>query len=483
VTRGWRPFDFGALPFFSRREAAAWNALPRMFTARTGWQDWIAEGLARLFEMPAGFVIRLRQKHTLDPQHTESVFTSDSGALTLGRDEACEVRLAPRSVGSRHARIFTQAGRCYIEDLGGAIGTFLNDSRLPPNCPAPVATGDQLTIFPYTFTIEITERWVRGGPVAVHSGPLLPLNPNVREKPAPRDRTAFTIEVHPIGAEFLLEAERAFLAEVSARALAPLRPGAAGRLGLGDADTGLFELLAAAVLERVNRNLRFPLQASLAPASAASATRGEEGGLSFSFAVRIAELTGTFRLLIGDRAIRQLAAATPPAQSHSALPGLTWAFPVSAGWVDLTRAEVAQIEASDVVLLTRRPTILFATAPERGWRLRMRPGNLSQAVIDNYFERGCLSDHETEFESSGGTAPDFASLPVRLHAIVGEKEMTLAEAGALVSGAILELDGAKSDPVRIALNGKIAGAGELVEVDGRLGVRILSWRSPSSWQS
>jgi type III secretion system YscQ/HrcQ family protein len=453
-----------------------------MFAARTGWQDWISEALARLFETPAGFVIRLKQKHTLDPQQAESVFTSDSGELTLGRDEGCDVRLTPRSVGSRHARVFTQAGRCYIEDLGGAIGTFLNDSRLQPNRPAPVATGDQLTIFPYTFTIEITERWARGEPVAVHAGPLLPLNPRVLEKPAPQDRPAFSIEVHPAGAEFLLEAERAFLAELSARALAPLCPGAATRLGLGDADTGLFELLAAAVLERVNRDLRFPLQASLAPAPAA-ATRGEEGGLVFSFAIRVADLTGTFRLLIGNRAIQLLAAATPPARGASGLAGLTWAFPVSAGWVDLTRAEAGQIELSDVVLLQRQSTLLFPGALERGWRLRTRPGNLSQAVIDKYFERGCLSDRETDFESAEGTAPDFASLPVRLHAIVGEKEMTLAEAGVLVAGSILELDGAKSDPVRIALNGRIAGAGELVEVDGRLGVRILSWRTPSSWQS
>jgi type III secretion protein Q len=67
---------------------------------------------------------------------------------------------------------------------------------------------------------------------------------------------------------------------------------------------------------------------------------------------------------------------------------------------------------------------------------------------------------------------------VRIHAIVGEKEMTLSEAQGLVPGTILELDRTGPDPVRIALNGKIAGQGELVEVDGRLGVRILAWRAP-----
>jgi flagellar motor switch/type III secretory pathway protein FliN len=440
-----------------------------LFAAPAGWQEWIAEGLASLLETPAGFAIRIVQRHTVDPQHGEAVFTSESGELTLGRDESCDVRLAPRSVGGRHARLFTQSGRCYIEDLGGAVGTFLNDTRLSSNQPAAVTSGDRFTIFPYAFTIELTERWVRGGPVAVHAGPVLPRHPHLLERPSPVDRTVFTLEVQPIGAEFLLEATPGFLERLSAQVLAPLSPGTAARLRLGAADAGLFELLAAAVLERVNRDLRFPLQARLAPA--AGAPVGEDGGIAFSFAIRVAELTGTFRLMFGDRAIQSLLAAAPPAPA-CAPPGVSWKFPVSAGSVELSHAELGFIEPSDVVLLVREPVILFANWPERGWHLRTRPGNLSQAAIEKYFERPCLSDREPQ--------PDFSSLPVRLHAIIGEKEMTLAEATGLVPGTILELDAARSEPVRIALNGKVAGSGELVEVDGRLGIRILSWRAASS---
>jgi type III secretion system YscQ/HrcQ family protein len=457
--RDWKPFDFGTLPSFSARQAAAWNALATAFGARAAWQGWITEGLMRLFETPAGFTIRVRQRHTCDPQHAEAVFASDAGKLTIGRDEECDIRLAPRSVGNRHARIFIQAGRCYIVDLGSAIGTFLNDWRLAPNRPAPVTTGDRFTIFPYAFTIEIEERWGPGGPVAVHAGPLTPRRTRVLD-----NRASLVIQLQPVGAECLLETDRAFLERLSAQVLAPFCPGAA--------DAGLFELLAAAVLERVNRDLPFPLQAAIAPAANG---RCEEGGLEFTFAIRIAELTGVFCLSIGDRAIRALASAPPSVQDNCAVAAISWRFPLTAGWADLTRAELGSIEPSDVVLLARESAILFGNAPERGWQLRSRPGNLSQAAIDNYFERGCLS--EKRLESATGPAPDFAGLPVRLHAIIGEKEMTLAEAGALVAGTIVELDGTRSEPVRLALNGKVAGAGELVEVDGRLGVRILSWRT------
>jgi len=81
-----------------------------------------------------------------------------------------------------------------------------------------------------------------------------------------------------------------------------------------------------------------------------------------------------------------------------------------------------------------------------------------------------------EQAASGQAVPDFSRLTIRLHVVLGEKELTLTEANGLVRGTILELDRSKTDPVQLAINGKIVGDGELVDVDGRLGVRILSWR-------
>lgn len=41
-------------------------------------------------------------------------------------------------------------------------------------------------------------------------------------------------------------------------------------------------------------------------------------------------------------------------------------------------------------------------------------------------------------------------------------------------GQILELRRAPNDPVDITVNGKLVGKGELVEVEGELGVRLVS---------
>jgi type III secretion system YscQ/HrcQ family protein len=481
VGRDWRALDFGALPSFSKQQAAAWNALRRFAGAETRWQAWIAEGLAEMLETPAGFEIRLRQRHTVDNEQRETTFTSSTGTLTLGREDTCDVRLPQRSVGNLHTRIFTRDGRCYIEDLASSLGTFLNDSRLVPNQPVVIVNGDEFAIFPYAFTVEVTERWVRGGPVEVHAGPVLPLNPRSIDRPAARNRAAFTIDIHPPGASLLLEADRRFLEELSAQVLGPLGADVAENLGFTCADTGLFELLLAAVLERANRDLPFPLHASLDLCRPPQTQRNSDGGLAFSFSVKIGNLTGTFRLIIADVALQSLADAGPTTVENPALPQISWTFPISAGYTELTSTEAAIVEPGDVVVLVRESAILFPHGPEKGWRVQQRPDNNSRARIDKYLESGFLSRMENQPESgaNGGAIPDLTGLPVRVHAIVGEKEMTLAEANLMITGAIVELDGTKSDPVRIALNGKIAGFGELVEVGGKLGVRILSWKAPS----
>lgn len=66
-------------------------------------------------------------------------------------------------------------------------------------------------------------------------------------------------------------------------------------------------------------------------------------------------------------------------------------------------------------------------------------------------------------------------LPLRLHLLIDEKELTWAEVSRLVPGSILDLDRDPRDPVKLAVNGRVLGTGELVEIEGRLGVKLLTW--------
>jgi type III secretion system YscQ/HrcQ family protein len=71
--------------------------------------------------------------------------------------------------------------------------------------------------------------------------------------------------------------------------------------------------------------------------------------------------------------------------------------------------------------------------------------------------------------------PKLEAIAIRVHIILTEIELTLAELSALAAGSILEVDRCPADPVRLAVNGKVTGSGELIDIEDKLGVRISAW--------
>ncbi|WP_175760800.1 flagellar motor switch protein FliN [Burkholderia ambifaria] len=63
---------------------------------------------------------------------------------------------------------------------------------------------------------------------------------------------------------------------------------------------------------------------------------------------------------------------------------------------------------------------------------------------------------------------------VTVDVLLGRTTMNIKDMMTLQSGGVLELDRSIGDPVEIALNGKTIATGEIVAVDGRFGVRIVS---------
>ena len=75
-------------------------------------------------------------------------------------------------------------------------------------------------------------------------------------------------------------------------------------------------------------------------------------------------------------------------------------------------------------------------------------------------------------------APDLDNLPMRLEFRLGALALTLGQLRALAPGAILQLDGAADGAVSIVAGGQRLGEGEVVDVAGRLGIRITRWNVP-----
>ena len=466
-------YRFEDLPSLTHEEVLLWNWYCRAGPSRMEWASWLAEIFGHLLERPAGQQLQLVQTHLVDAHLGEKVLSFGSKQeLSIGRGADNDVVLSAQSIASQHARLTLKDGQLYLEDLGGKLGTYLGDERIQPKATHRLRNGDQFTVFPYRFRVVLEQCWSPETDVAIGECSVQALSRAGFFQTSPAGWIVFVINAHPSNERALLEASPSFLSKLQQRMLGPL--------GLEEAairvpsDDALLGFTVLAILEHLNRRLKFPVQFSLGKgtqSALADATRG----MLLSFAVEIGGLTGHFRIFLP---MEFLSNCKPdrPSESRSDYPaGLCWSFPVSAGFVDLSPEEMSQLGLGDVLLVQPAPAALFPRDFSKGWGLATDGSNFTRFTVDKYFQRSVPMGTGPE-PATAVSKPDIAALPLQVHVILGEKEFTLAEVQSLSPGTIVELETGKSDPVRLMVNGKILGDGELVDVEGRLAVRVLRWR-------
>lgn len=75
--------------------------------------------------------------------------------------------------------------------------------------------------------------------------------------------------------------------------------------------------------------------------------------------------------------------------------------------------------------------------------------------------------------SSNPSAGLAADMPVQVVAVLGKKTITVGDLVGLKKGEVVELNRFPNEAVDLVANGKLMAKGELVEIDGKLGVRII----------
>ncbi|QIL70559.1 type III secretion system cytoplasmic ring protein SctQ [Diaphorobacter sp. HDW4B] len=159
------------------------------------------------------------------------------------------------------------------------------------------------------------------------------------------------------------------------------------------------------------------------------------------------------------------------------------------GFTRTTAEEVAQLDKGDVVLMSTcfiaAQRVLWLSADGRaGIHAQLpladahaEPTPPSLSIIQTWTAH-MPTDTNTSPSSDQGIAQSSAevvsleSLPVRLSFDLGEVTLTLAQVHALQVGQALTLDHPLQGAVRIRANGALIGEGDLVEVDGHIGVSI-----------
>ena len=64
------------------------------------------------------------------------------------------------------------------------------------------------------------------------------------------------------------------------------------------------------------------------------------------------------------------------------------------------------------------------------------------------------------------------NVPIRISAVLGKTKITIADLKNLTGGAIIELDQKVGEPIDLYVNDRLIARGELVMIDGSLGVTM-----------
>ncbi len=98
---------------------------------------------------PKGFVASVSINGNITEQTIETL------PCLLGRDkENCDLVVAEKAVSRKHARIYINDGKLYLEDVAEHNGTYLNGRKLPPLGNSPLNENDKINLGRATVVIE-----------------------------------------------------------------------------------------------------------------------------------------------------------------------------------------------------------------------------------------------------------------------------------------------------------------------------------------
>ena len=441
------------LASYRRAELPLRNWFAAAFPAAPQWELWLADVAAALLQRPGRLRVRLERSNLIDPKANPDDVRFEEETLTFGRDESNKVVLPEPAITRHHARLYREGARLMLEDLDSALGTLVNQRRIVATGRAELADGDEFVIFPHRFLVRLEREWHSESEVHLGEAFEWPAASQDFHSSIPAGWSLFPLTIEPVAATLSLVVADAFLEELCTRALAPLGPRSAG---LTPGREAIIELLLLTALERANRDLAMPFQLSLGRRGRRPVELAD--GLAVGATLNLGDLRGAFRLFLPWPALARMQAAYV-GPKPTVPPDLAYSLRLSAGSVELSAAERASLEIGDVILYHPAPAVLFPGRDDQGWQASTPTPNQFQLAQRISMETPTLLDE----------------LPLRLHLIIDEKELTWAEVSRLVPGSILDLDRDPRDPVKLAVNGRVLGTGELVEIEGRLGVKLLTW--------
>lgn len=181
---------------------------------------------------------------------------------------------------------------------------------------------------------------------------------------------------------------------------------------------------------------------------------------------------------LGLMLLAGLVSAAAPAGNGMAVDAVPVRVSARLGWTDMPAAELRGLQARDTIFLDQYLVTpegeLWLAVGAQG--LRVRPEQSSYLVTQAWTSLMTETPQSPADAETGAQTPfDIDAIPVRLTFELGERHLTLGELRQLQPGETFDLERPLADgPVIVRANGALLGTGELVEIDGRIGVTLRS---------
>jgi type III secretion protein Q len=165
-------------------------------------------------------------------------------------------------------------------------------------------------------------------------------------------------------------------------------------------------------------------------------------------------------------------------------PSLPLPLQLCLGETDLPLQQLQSLQHGDVIFLTRpfiqnRQQLYLRNASPNGPRWGI-PASLDGITLHILQAPHTMATSDTSVHSVATDASDaefsLEQIPICLSFDVGSKTVSLQELQTMQPGQVLNLERPLQEYVTIRANGAAVGSGQLVEIDGRLGVMVASLR-------
>ncbi len=418
---------------------------------------------------------------------TPQFFRLNQPPITLGRIQENHVCLKSPLVSKKHAEIFLRGVDFFLRDLRSNNGTYLNQVKLNPDAEVLLKNDDVIKIEPFEIVVGLSADTAKCPLEIKNAG-----SRNVRDEKA-TGQIQIYFEIHPAqvsGAVLLDQTVAKWMVQ-------RITTGQQERAEWTDIETGLMEFLACRILGALNPYLdgsRLLFQSVETEPSVFAEWRTKQQRLVCLPMTARAEI-GTVCAFIylpdsimnpipHSNEVRSFLGRAPWVKNRSYL------FCIELGVSLLQPDQIPLLEEGDIILLDRTEVLFERERPKGKVVLRSRQlqrgairGSLdynvsgsSAITVESLYREGLKRMTETnkkldpQGESSDGLVGGL-EIPVTVE--LARLSFTLEEVSSLKEGQIIELEKGQPELVDLSIDGKIIANGKLVDVEGKLGVRLL----------